>query len=232
MADSTRGPAPPPRPGQGRPASGDRSARANRRVAALLGGGVLTLALGAVAWAGLHGGGSSTSNTANRQPTGSSVIGPSITKATPAASSPIAVPVGPSVPRPSATRSVAATAAPVTQVPATMAPVTQVPATTAPAVTPTAAPTTPATAKPTTGPSRAAPSRVGNVATQAIAYRVVKGDSLWSLTQRSLRATQRPSSASNVASLITRFYASNSTTIGSDPNLILPGQTITWPVGL
>ena len=222
MADSTRGPAPPPRPGQGRPASGDRSARANRRVAALLGGGVLTLALGAVAWAGLHGGGSSSSNTANQQPTGSSVIGPSITKATTAASPPIAVPVGPSVPRPSATRSVPATAAPVTQAPATMAP----------AVTPTAAPTTPATAKATTGPSRAAPSSNGNVAAQAIAYRVVKGDSLWSLTQRSLRATQRPSSASNVASLITRFYASNSTTIGSDPNLILPGQTITWPVGL
>ena len=85
---------------------------------------------------------------------------------------------------------------------------------------------------PITGPPRAAPSSIGNVATQAIAYRVVRGDSLWSLTQRSLRATQRPATASNVASFLTRFYASNSTTIGSDRNLILPGQTITWPIGL
>ena len=236
MADSRRGPAPPPRPGQGPRDSGGRPDRANRRLATVLGGGVLAVALGAVAWAGLSGSGNSTPTTDAGTNAGSStVIGPSIPKA----SAPTTVkPVGPAIatkasPKP-ATASVPASTVPLPV--ATKAAVTVAKTVAKPLAKPVAKPVVKPAAKPVlksvAKPVVASGSSVGHVATSSIRYRVASGDSLWSLTERSLAATGRSTSVGNVSAFLTRFYASNGTTVGSDPNVIIPGQVITWPVGL
>ena len=252
MTDSRRGPAPPSPSGQGPHDSGARSNRANRRLAVILGGGVLAVALGGVAWAGLHGSSSPTVSGATTATGSATVIGPSV----PTPTSTTAAVIGPVVGQPAPTTAPATTApattAPATTAPATTAPATTAPATTAPAkaATPVSGPATtpstatpaagPATAKPaTTGPTIATPARVtparvgaGHVATRSIRYRVVKGDTLWTLTARSLAATGRSSGPGNTATFLTRFYASNGTTVGSNPDLIVPGQVLTWPKGL
>lgn len=179
---------------------------------------MLALALGAVAFAGLNGSGSTTSvSGASRPATSSAVIGPVIATTSPT-TPPTAAPVGPVLPQP--TTKAAATSTAKATTPAKPA--------AKPVVKPAATPTTKLAAMP------AVPGRTqsGHVATSSIAYHVVEGDTLWSLTQRSLAATNRPATPGNVAAFVTKFYASNDTTVGSDPNFIVPGQTLTWPVGL
>lgn len=218
MADSRRGPAPPPRP---RPAAGP--GRANRRLATVLGGGVLAVALGAVAWAGLHSSASTPTADVGSTTSSSSVIGPSVPKATPAATKTTST--KPTSAKTTVTKKT--TAKPAAVATAAVKPVAK--PVTKPVTKPVAKPVTKPVAKPVATPVG---TSGGHVATRALSYRVVKGDTLWNLTQRSLASTGRSTSTSTVAAFVTRFYASNGTTVGPDPNLIVPGQVVTWPVGL
>jgi hypothetical protein len=55
---------------------------------------------------------------------------------------------------------------------------------------------------------------------------VHRGDSLWSIAARHLPAK---ATAADIAQLGHRWYATNATVIGPDPNLILPGQILLPP---
>jgi nucleoid-associated protein YgaU len=55
---------------------------------------------------------------------------------------------------------------------------------------------------------------------------VHRGDSLWSIAARHLPAD---AAAADVARTWHRWYATNATVIGPDPNLILPGQILLPP---
>ena len=120
---------------------------------------------------------------------------------------------------------------------ATSAPTSASPAavdvTPAPTATPkaTASPVAPPKA-PTVSPPVTRAQQGGTVAKKAYTFRVARGDTLWTLAQRSLAATGRSTGSASVASFLPRFYAANAAVVGSDPDLILPGQTITWPAGL
>ncbi len=57
---------------------------------------------------------------------------------------------------------------------------------------------------------------------------VHRGDSLWSIAARHLG--REPSDA-EIADAWPRWYAANRTVIGSDPDLLLPGQVLTTPEG-
>lgn len=131
-----------------------------------------------------------------------------------------------------ATHSVSATA---TATPKATPPAAVV-ATTPPAA-PTAAPTkapvvTPPATKPVTKPPVTAPQQGGTVAKKDYTFRVARGDTLWELTKRALSQTGRSTSNATVARYVHKLYRANVGVIGSDPNLILPGQTIVWPSGL
>lgn len=91
--------------------------------------------------------------------------------------------------------------------------------------TPTKAPTF--APPPVTGPQRA-----GTVAKKDYTFKVARGETLWKLTKEVLRATGRSTSNANVAAHVYKLYAHNSGVVGSDPNLVLPGQMIVWPTGL
>ncbi|MGZ6793821.1 MAG: hypothetical protein ACXVFV_12765 [Mycobacteriales bacterium] len=93
---------------------------------------------------------------------------------------------------------------------------------------------TKAAAKPAV-PAKAAPAgaaQQGTVAQRAYTFRVTRGDTLWGYTLQVLRDTGRSTADASVASFVGVLYAHNSGVIGSDPNLIVPGQTITWPAGV
>jgi hypothetical protein len=96
---------------------------------------------------------------------------------------------------------------------------------------PTASPTPAATPakpdKPVTGPQQG-----GTVTKKAYTFRVARGDTLWELTVKALRSTGRSTSNANVAAHVAKFYAANQSTIGSDPDLIFVGMTLTWPASL
>lgn len=74
-----------------------------------------------------------------------------------------------------------------------------------------------------------APAQVTATAA-ASTHVVVRGDSLWRIAAATLqrRTSQEPTSA-DIASFWPRIYAANRSVIGSDPNLILPGQQLTIP---
>jgi nucleoid-associated protein YgaU len=57
-------------------------------------------------------------------------------------------------------------------------------------------------------------------------YRVVAGDSLWSLSRDHVGAG---ATDARVAATWPRWYAANRTVIGPDPDLLLPGTTLTVP---
>jgi nucleoid-associated protein YgaU len=72
----------------------------------------------------------------------------------------------------------------------------------------------------------------GTVAKKDYTFKVARGDTLWDYTVSVLKSSGRTPSNANVAALVTKLYQSNKAVVGSDPNLILPGQTIVWPTGL
>ena len=131
--------------------------------------------------------------------------------------------------------------------PATSAPAQQGPVVTKPATSPSAAapkptpapakPTpapakpTPAPAKPTTAAPKPAPAPAGPTVTAPQAggakrYVVVRGDTLWEITQRQLGPA---ASADQIARTWQDVYDANRAVIGSNPDLIRPGQTLTIP---
>ena len=58
------------------------------------------------------------------------------------------------------------------------------------------------------------------------AYVVADGDTLWAITARNLGPG---ATSAQVASAWPAWYATNRSTIGSDPDLILPGQRLAVP---
>ena len=79
---------------------------------------------------------------------------------------------------------------------------------------------------------RGQPQQGGTVAKKAYTFKVARGDTLWELTQSALRSTGRSTSNASTAAYVAKLYSANRSVIGSDPDLILVGTTITWPVGL
>ncbi len=153
-------------------------------------------------------------------------------------------PVGPRVPgtTPKAvkqTPTTAPTQAPVAATTAATPRATPAPtATSSPAPVATPSPTSsqpaaPVTApKPVAKPPVTAPQQGGTVAKAAYTFKVARGDTLWDLTKATLAKTGRSTSNANVDRYVAKLYSANRATIGSDPDLILIGSTITWPAGL
>lgn len=196
-----------------------------RNALTLLGGGVLVLAVAGGAWA-LFGRGSSTTDTnaSSSSPTATSappVLGPVAgpVKASATSTHPAAAPTS------AATK--AATPAPVVKPTAAARATTPAPvATKAPVVVgPVAKP--PVAVGPVVKPQVG-----GTVAKKDYSFKVARGDTLWDYTVSVLKASGRSTSNANVAALVTKLYQSNKAVVGSDPNLILPGQLIVWPTGL
>ncbi len=214
---------------RGRPASqAPPPLGAGRNALTYLGGLVLVVAVAGGAWALFGRGGKNGSPTASRPTTttsspanspGSSLFGPvaPASKATPVAT-PAATPAATPKPTPTSTRPAstpkpAAVGKPTAQPSSTPAPVT----TTAP----------PAATPPATGSPQA-----GTVAKKNYTFTVARGDTLWKLAADALRATGRSTSNTSIANHLAELYAHNAAVIGSNPNLILPGQTVVWPAGL
>jgi hypothetical protein len=65
----------------------------------------------------------------------------------------------------------------------------------------------------------------------SVSYTVVRGDSLWRIAKRVLESRGAPPTGSDVAEFWRSIYESNRTLIGSDPNLIHPGQVFMIPGG-
>ncbi len=181
----------------------------------------------------------------DEKPTDASAIGPKVPTSAP--TRPAFGPVAPGQTTPAAvtptsTKPVAATAAatatskpapskaPVATAAATTAP-TKAPtgATAAPTKAPTVGPTAP---KPVAKPSVTEPQQGGTVAKKDYTFKVARGDTLWELTEQILTDTGRPTLNATVAAHVAKFYQLNAKVIGSDPNLILPGQVLVWPAGL
>lgn len=216
------------------PSTAPPPAARGRNALTALGGGVLVLAIAGGAWA-LFGRDDKRSTTATGTPTTTSspatqVLGPVApgTKAKPAATSkPTSTTIGPvaathvaatTSPKPASVKAAGATRAPTTTAAPTSA------ATHAPAVGPVA--------KPVPKPAVTGPQQGGTVAKKAYTFKVARGDTLWGLTKQALAASGRSTSNANVAAAVHMLYQHNRAVIGSDPNLILPGQVITWPAGL
>lgn len=139
--------------------------------------------------------------------------------------------------KPSATSTQIA-AAPAATKTATQAPVVQPTAavsTTSPAPTATKPPAVagPVAPKPVAKPPVVvAPQQGGTVAKKDYTFKVARGDTLWNYTVSVLKSSGRSTSNANVAALVTKLYAHNQAVVGSNPNLIHPGQLIVWPAGL
>ncbi|MCU1595881.1 MAG: hypothetical protein JWO12_3273 [Frankiales bacterium] len=221
MAQQPRG-----RPPSQAPPPGGRG----RNALTALGGGVLVLAVAGGAWA-LFG------RDDNKSPT---AIGPKVPTAAPAA--PVFGPVAPgkavkpgAAVTPTSLGPVAATAS--AKPAATKAP-SAAPSKAAVKTIPTVAPTKAPAPKPVAPkpavvtPQVTGPQQAGTVAKRAYTFRVARGDTLWSLTKKALSRTGRPTSNANVTAFVDKLYAQNRGVVGSNPNLIVPGQTIVWPSGL
>lgn len=183
-----------------------------RNALTALGGGVLVLAVAGGAWV-LFGREGDKGTTA--------AVGPAVSTSAPG--KPVIGPVAPpAAKKPTVSATAVGPVAP-SKAPAP-APTKAAPAKAAPAK---AAPVKAAPAAPVPG----APSQ-GTVAQRAYTFRVARGDTLWTYTVRVLRDTGRSTANATVASFVATLYAHNSGVIGSNPNLIVPGQTITWPAGV
>lgn len=206
-----------------------------RNALTALGGGVLVLAVAGGAWALFGRDENKTTDaispTTSTSSTKAPVLGPGVPGTKPAVSATSTKPVaGPN----KATATPAPTKAPVVKptaaVVATKAPTPIGPvATTAPPKPPVAKPPVSA---PVAKPPVTAPQQGGTVAKKDYTFKVARGDTLWSFTQRVLAATGRSTSNANTAAHVTRFFQNNAGVIGSNPDLILPGQMIVWPTGL
>ena len=192
---------------------------------------MLVLAVAGGAWA-LFGRDSTTTDTnaSSSNPTSTSappVFGPKAqpVKATPKASATSTQPVA--APTSAATKT------------ATQAPVVK-PTAAARATTPAPVPTAtkppvvvgPVAKPPVAKPPVVGPQQGGTVAKKDYTFKVARGDTLWDYTVSVLGSSGRSTSNANVAALVTRLYAQNKAVIGSNPNLIRPGQTIVWPASL
>jgi nucleoid-associated protein YgaU len=101
------------------------------------------------------------------------------------------------------------------------------------AAVPTSKPSAAPTAKPVvTTPPVTAPQQGGTVTKKAFTFKVARGDTLWELTKQALSDTGRSTSNANVAAYVSKLYSANKSSIGSNPDLILVGQTISWPASL
>ena len=227
---------------RGRPPSqAPPSAGRGRNALTALGGGVLVLAVAGGAWV-LFGRPNKTNTSAIGSTVSTSaptvpVYGPKAPGAvgttpkakapSPTSLGPVAAnttgPIGPTRPAATTTPKAAPTKAAVGTSPK--------PAVTAPA----AAPTTPAPvpSKPAVvTPPVQAPQQAGTVGKAAYTFRIARGDTLWSVTKSALAKRGRSTSNANVATYVHKMYVSNRGVIGSNPNLIVPGQTIAWPAGM
>ena len=200
-----------------------------RNALTLLGGGVLVLAVAGGAWALFGRDSTSTDlNASSSNPTATSappVFGP---KAQPVKTTPTKASATSTQPAAAPAATKTATQAPaVTSTPAVRA--------TSPAPVATKAPTVvgPVAPKPAAKPPVVvAPQQGGTVAKKDYTFKVARGDTLWNYTVSVLQSSGRSTSNANIAALVTKLYQSNKAVIGSNPNLILPGQTIVWPTGL
>jgi nucleoid-associated protein YgaU len=222
---------------RGRPrAQGPPRAGPGRNALTALGGGVLVLAVAGGAWA-LFGTDSTTkASTTAIGPTVPSgapatrVIGPVAPGAATQAAPLKPTAIGPVAAAPPAAATTLPKATPTQAVAQVKPPVVAPPA-------PPAAPTTKAAAtSPVTQvvrvPPVTAPQVGGTVARKAYTFKIARGDTLWKLTKQTLSDTGRSTSNEAVASFTTRLYQSNHHVIGSNPNLIVPGQALVWPAGL
>ena len=206
-----------------------------RNALTALGGGVLVLAVAGGAWAlfgrddkkGVTSAGRSTTSTAAPKVLGPVVPG-SHTKVptkvpakTAGTSKPTSTVIGPVAATSAATA--APKPAPVKAAVATKAP--------APAVKPAVKPAVTPTVKPVAKPPVAGSQQGGTVATKRYTLRVARGDTLWGLTKKTLAATGHSTLNADVAAAVQKLYSNNKAVIGSNPDLILPGQTIVWPTG-
>lgn len=191
-----------------------------QRMLAVVGGGVLVLALAGVAWA-LRGPGdggarqvaSGTQIAATSGPP-SGFIGPKVMG-----------PAAPTAVTPTSTTPTSSAATPDAATPAT-------PDAATPATPDATTPATPDATTPATPATPAAPAATAAGAPVAYHFAVEPGDTMWNLTTEALRRTGRPTTPAVVATYLSRFYSHNSSTVGADPNVIHPGQDLVWPQGL
>ena len=158
--------------------------------------------------------------------------GPPLPKpsATPLATKPAAP-----APKPASTGGAAPVAAPPVQgpkpaattapKPATTAPKPQGPVVTKPARTPAPAAPAPTTAAPKPAAPQA-PTVTQPQSGASTRYVVVRGDTLWEITERALGPA---ASADEVARTWHEVYEANRQVIGANPDVIRPGQTLTIP---
>ena len=172
-----------------------------------LGGGVLVLAVAGGAWA-LFGRNGSSSDT-------SASIGPKVPSGTSAPRQPVGPVVASSTPAPTT----ATTPAPTKTA-------------TSPAPQPKPVTKPPVTQPPASKPPVTSPQQGGTVTKKAFTFKVARGDTLWDFTRTALRSTGRSTSNAAIAAHVAKLYSANRSLIGPDPNLILVGQTISWPAGL
>jgi nucleoid-associated protein YgaU len=76
------------------------------------------------------------------------------------------------------------------------------------------------------------PTAPAPASASAVVYVVVGGDSLWAIAERHLASrTGRTPSSSEIDRLWREIYEANHEIIGSDPDLIFPGQHLRIPKG-
>ncbi|PIE26119.1 MAG: hypothetical protein CSA58_11235 [Micrococcales bacterium] len=87
-------------------------------------------------------------------------------------------------------------------------------------------PARPATAATSPRATPATPDRAAQVPHQAGSVRVVSGDTLWDIAAQTL---PKNASDAQITEQWHRWYEANRDVIGSDPDLILPGQVLHPP---
>ena len=211
------------------PSTAPPPAGRGRNALTLLGGGVLVLAVAGGAWA-LFGRDSTTTDTnaSNSSPTSTSappVLGPKAgpVKATTAHKATSTQPLA----APKSAATTAATPAPAVKSTPAASATTAAPVGPKPPVV-----VGPVAQPPVAKPPVAGPQQGGTVAKKDYTFKVARGDTLWSYSVSVLKSSGRSTSNANVAALVMKLYAQNKGVIGSDPNLIRPGQTIVWSNGL